>query len=327
MTPRFFFSMPLNSFGRLSAPWGLILLWVSLAACSASHHGTQPSSLGSPVDQSQLVTLETSLSQPGPIRFTRVVAADWQVARSGLVNLDHPRARESGLEDGLENIEIFFYVLEHPEYGDFIVDSGVSSGFRAEGGNPDVSLLVEAAMNTESLVVHTTMKEWLAARARPLAGVFLSHIHLDHVMGLPDIPNETPVYVGPGETSASGFLNLFTRGTIDRMLMGKRDLQTWPFALERGEDPVGLVDVFGDASVWALHVPGHTPGSTAFLVRTTEGAKLLVGDASHTRWGWENGVEPGTFTADHAGNAKSLAWLRELAERHPGVEVHLGHQR
>ena len=71
----------------------------------------------------------------------------------------------------------------------------------------------------------------------------------------------------------------------------------------------GIIDVFGDGSVWAIHVPGHSPGSTAYLVRTPRGSKLLVGDASHTRWGWENGVEPGTFSLDGPRSAESL-WMK-----------------
>jgi glyoxylase-like metal-dependent hydrolase (beta-lactamase superfamily II) len=150
-------------------------------------------------------------------------------------------------------------------------------------------------------------------------------------MGLPDVPPETPVFVGPGETEARAALNLFTRGTIDRMLERPGPLEAWVFddSLEPhgNNEPLAVLDVFGDASLWALHAPGHTPGSMAFLVRTPEGPRLLVGDTSHTRWGWENAVEPGTFTADHERNAASLAALRDLAARHPTIRVHLGHQR
>jgi glyoxylase-like metal-dependent hydrolase (beta-lactamase superfamily II) len=88
-----------------------------------------------------------------------------------------------------------------------------------------------------------------------------------------------------------------------------------------------MLDVFGDGSLWAFHLPGHTPGSMAFLARTADGSRLLVGDNSHTRWGWDNAVEPGSFTADHERNAESLRWLRSFADRHPEIEVYLGHQR
>jgi len=177
--------------------------------------------------------------------------------------------------------------------------------------------------------IHQTTAEWLeawTASGRELSGVFLTHIHLDHVMGLPDLPAETKVYAGPGETGARAFLNLFTRGTLDAMLGAQGPLREWPFGPDPAGRWAGIVDVFGDGSVFALHVPGHTPGSTAFLVRATDGPKLLVGDASHTRFGWENGVEPGTFSHDGPRSAESLEVLLGFAATVPGLQVHLGHQ-
>lgn len=292
-------------------------------ACAASHHPTQPGDLGvSSGSQNLLAVIE----EPGPIEFETVKAADWAVARSGLINLDHPAAKAAGLVDGDEEIGVYFHVLRHPEFGLFIVDSGVESGFRDPDGNDRVSSLVASAMNTEALEIHTTTSEWIAEQGEPLAGVFLTHLHLDHVMGLPDVPAGTPVYVGPGEPEASKFVHFFTRGTIDRMIESADALRVWPFEADPGSRFEGVVDVFGDGSVWAIHVPGHTPGSTAFLVRTPSGSKLLVGDASHTRWGWEHGVEPGTFSLDRPRSVASLAGLRELAREFPQIEVHVGHQ-
>ena len=78
--------------------------------------------------------------------------------------------------------------------------------------------------------------------------------------------------------------------------------------------------------MWALSVPGHTPGSLAFLARTETGPVLFVGDTSHTRWGWDHGVPPGTYTEDAAGNAASLAKLRTIAAAWPQLRVVVGHE-
>jgi hypothetical protein len=53
---------------------------------------------------------------------------------------------------------------------------------------------------------------------------------------------------------------------------------------------------------------------------------LLTGDACHTAWGWEHGVEPGTFSDDQQESAVSLDRLRQLAAKHPTMQVRLGHQ-
>jgi hypothetical protein len=53
---------------------------------------------------------------------------------------------------------------------------------------------------------------------------------------------------------------------------------------------------------------------------------LFTGDACHTAWGWQQGVEPGSFSSDAPRSRHSLLALRELAQRHPGLDVRLGHQ-
>ncbi len=45
-----------------------------------------------------------------------------------------------------------------------------------------------------------------------------------------------------------------------------------------------------------------------------------------TRWGWDHGVEPGTYTSDQALNAESLERLRTFVERYPQTKVYVGHE-
>jgi N-acyl homoserine lactone hydrolase len=146
---------------------------------------------------------------------------------------------------------------------------------------------------------------------------------------MPDIPGNVPLYVGRSESTQTSFQNLFVRGTTNKLLEGKADLQEWPFRLDdhhKGIVVGDVVDIFGDGSAFAISAPGHTPGSMAYLLRTTKGPVLLTGDTSHTRWGWEHGVEPGTYTADQPTNLKSLLMLKDLVQRHPTIDVRLGHQ-
>lgn len=312
-----------NRCGQIVVAIATLYLSALATGCVASRHSTTPSGLGRAASGAEMLAV---LAQPGPIFLETVVAADWSVPLSGLVNLDHPLAEQAGLEDRDEAIQIYFHVLRHPRLGTYIVDSGVADAFREPATNPYLSFIVETAMNTDALTVRTTTGEWIRAQSEPLAGVFLTHIHLDHIMGLPDVPADTPVYAGPAETGAAKLVNMFSVGTTDSLLGGVGPLREWPFEQDPSDLFAGVVDVFGDGSVWALHVPGHSPGSTAFLVRTTDGPVLLVGDASHTSWGWTNGVEPGTFSDDKERSAESLATLRDLVDRFPQVDVRLGHQ-
>jgi N-acyl homoserine lactone hydrolase len=189
-----------------------------------------------------------------------------------------------------------------------------------------VGWLVRRYMHPEKMKVRTDTAALLARLPTPLAGVFLTHLHLDHISGMPDVPRGTPIFAGPGEVEDRAFVNMFARGSVDGMLEGHRPIQEWAFQPDPGGRFAGVLDVLGDGSVIALWVPGHTAGTTAYVVRTPRGPVLLTGDACHTRWGWEHDVEPGTFSADRARSATSLAALRALAARHPAIDVRPGHQ-
>ena len=144
--------------------------------------------------------------------------AQWAVARSGVINLKHPRARAAGLDDGLERIAIYAYAITHPDFGLFLIDSGVSRRLADTGAQTDISWLLRTVMHTADIEVLVTTAEILASYDRPLVGVFMTHLHLDHIFGFADIPSTTPVYVGRGEMTARSVRHLATRATKNHLL-------------------------------------------------------------------------------------------------------------
>lgn len=301
-------------------------LWLG---CSVTSHATQPAQLGT---QRTLAVLESVLDEPGPIEVETIAAGDWHVPLSGLLNLDDPSAQAAGLGDREEPIEIYVHALRHPRFGLFLIDSGVEAALAGDRDRAAIGGLVASVAGLDELKVRLDTRTWLAQAAEPLRGVLLTHLHLDHVMGLPDVPAGTPIFTGPGEAQATSFENLFVQSTTDRELAGHAPLSEWAFAAGQSSSNVtregiaAVLDVFGDGSLWALHVPGHTPGSTAYLARSPSGPVLFTGDACHTAWGWQHGVEPGSFSSDQPRSRESLLALRALAERHPSIDVRLGHQ-
>jgi N-acyl homoserine lactone hydrolase len=296
----------------------------ALTGCAASTHAVQPAILGEARRSADLFAV---VDQPGPIEAETIVATDWAVTRAGLINLDAPKARAAGLKDGDEPIQVFFHVIKHPRFGMFIIDTGLERALRDHPDQAAARGLVASFMHLEKMRFQKPLGDWVAEQKEPLRGVFFTHLHLDHVGGAPDLPHSTPIYGGPGETTNRAFLNAFTQGSTDRALSGLPPFGEWRFQPDADGRFAGVVDVFGDGSFWALWTPGHTPGSTSYLARTAKGPVLFTGDTSHTSWGWDNDVEPGSFTADQAQNADSLARLRRLVKEHPAIEVRLGHQR
>lgn len=126
---------------------------ILITSCSATNVTTQTAELGQP---SIWEEMSSSISRPGSLDFQKHVAADWAVNLSGLLNLDHPKALEAGIEDRLEPIQIFTYHITHPTHGKYIVDSGISESFRDPSSNKDLSFIVKQAMGTDLLEAHKT---------------------------------------------------------------------------------------------------------------------------------------------------------------------------
>lgn len=289
-----------------------VFIWASQV--TATRHSVKTSSLGKASDRSHMVA---SLKRESRVTLREIESADWEVDLSGLINLEHPRAKGAGLVDGAEPIKVYAYHLVHPKYGDFLIDTGVARQFAESPESEGVPKWLVPQLGFDDLSLLTATDRYLSEVGRPLKGVFLTHLHLDHISGLPAIRRDAPLYIGRGEASTPYFLHAFTRGTVDALLEGRPALQEWT---------APIVDIFDDGSVYAIHSPGHTTGSTAFLVNTSSGPRLLTGDACHTAWGWQHQVEPGKFSMDQPQSRESLNQLLQLVAEHPEIEVLLGHQ-
>ncbi len=291
--------------------------------CVVTGHPTTVAATAEPTSD---LRLEQLIDQPGPLEVETVAAAQWQVPLEGMLNLEHPEAKAAHLTSSEQPIEIYFHALRHPAHGLYLVDTGVEHALKSDPEHALVRGWFAELAKLDALRVNVDLKTWLARQPQPLSGVLFTHLHLDHILGMPDVPRGTPLFAGPGETRAHGFLNLFTRPITDRAFEGHGALAEWQFQPDPAQRFRGVLDVFGDGSLWALHVPGHSAGSTAYLARTPKGPVLMVGDASHTAWGWDHHVEPGNFSADIAQSAESLAALQQLVKEHPSIDVRLGHQ-
>lgn len=119
-----------------------------------------------------------------------------------------------------------------------------------------------------------------------------------------------------------------------RLIIGKRDFEETtgkddPFGPWRGGGkPVTLatgdVDIFGDGSVVALHLPGHTEDHLALLVKLKSGPVLLSGDLYHAAIAREKrGVPP--FNTDRNQTLASMDKFEALAKQ-LGATVIIQHE-
>ncbi|MCG6141336.1 MBL fold metallo-hydrolase [Leptospira mtsangambouensis] len=303
-------------FQHLGSVFSVLISLLTLF-CQVTSHQVKPYT-------SDKITERVPLS-PQPkhwVELKVVKVADWEASLAGLLDLDDPKAKMAGLKDRLEPISIYFYVIKHPIYGTYLIDSGIGESFSKGEAGAYVSSIVESQMNLKRLKVYETTNVYLSKNKIALKGIFYTHLHLDHVLGAYELDRSVPFYVGPGEVTTRQFINLFVQGSTNRLLGENPNL----VQLDLEKNQIKVLDFFGDQSFFVIAVPGHTPGSLAFFVPTKDGSHLILGDSCHTEWGWKESVVPGAFTTDQKLNRKSLEFLKKLAETNKPKFVYPGHQ-
>lgn len=130
--------------------------------------------------------------------------------------------------------------------------------------------------------------------------VGISHMHGDHIGQAAQFANAR-LLIGKGDFEG---------------LAGKPEdsLKDWRVAGK----PVTLAttdtDVFGDGSVIAVHLPGHTPDHLGLLVRLKSGPVLLTGDLYHSRIARQKRAVPG-FNTSRDQTLASMDRFEALASR------------
>jgi N-acyl homoserine lactone hydrolase len=292
-----------------------------LTACAVpmTDHAVEPAELGTLSDRGAMIQ---SLGKPGVVEFEKIVAARWVAPRSGFIDLESEAALSTDLEDVDENLTIFFYVLRHPEHGTFLIDAGIPDDFENLAG----FFIRKFFLEQVPFEVVKKTGDWMSETGEKPAGVFLTHMHFDHISGLADLDSSTPIYLGQKEAHNAHWSHIIFKGTNEAVLDGFGALREWSFGEGEDQSADAVIDILGDGSIWAIPASGHTPGSIAYLVNSANGAHLIIGDAAHTRIGWEENI-PQFGGPDISIPAQaSVVRLKDLVNSAGQIEVHLGHQ-
>ena len=224
-------------------------------------------------------------------------------------------------------------LIEHPEAGKVLFDTGYSPRFFAET-RPWPEKLYALATPV------TTRPEWslasqLAARgiaAAEITHILLSHLHADHVAGLADFPQ---AQVWCSELGYRYFrdrkgLAAVRKGFLPGLL--PPDLEERLHFFEdcpklAGTDPLGeRFDWWGDQCLQLLPLPGHCRGQYGLLLEENgQPQHLLAADAFWREPNWRERRLPSPlirlFIDSWPEYVSTIDRLRAFHRVHPGVPI------
>lgn len=183
-------------------------------------------------------------------------------------------------------VPIHAFLVVHPVAGPILIDTGISAA-QAEHKAYYRGSIMEHVMDVDEYEVppEQLISAQLARYGYDVAdvrGVVVTHLHEDHIGNLNLFPH-VPVYIAKAEYDARaekvlGLIPLAYPPSI-------ADVTDWRLLEFTGPAIGGFdssEDLFGDGSVVALPTPGHSPGSTSVLLRTSGLDLLVTGDTMYT---------------------------------------------
>lgn len=198
-----------------------------------------------------------------------------------------------------KNLVASCYLIRH---GDdlMIWDAGLPAAMK---GKPiDPKLPMDATV-TATLVEQLAQ---LGIKPEQIGRIGVSHFHFDHIGQAESFPGAT-LLIGGGDWTE------LTKTPPDPRLDTK-PLTHWISGGGKVEPVLGDRDVFGDASVRMIDLPGHTPGHHGLMVKLkNKGNVLLSGDQAHFTENYESEGVP-DFNTNRADTLTSFKRFKDMAK-------------
>lgn len=183
-----------------------------------------------------------------------------------------------------------FALLEHPQAGPILFDTGYTGRFFSETRHFPASLYARLTpVHFDEAEAACRQLQARGIKPGDIQYLIISHFHADHIGGLQDFPAAQYLYFNEAYTSVrplQGF-RAVRAGFLPGLLPPDFEARSRPLplaelqSLPRRYAPftAGL-DLFGDESLVAVPLPGHAPGQMGLFVQTeAQGLIFLIADA------------------------------------------------
>ncbi|AEG18614.1 MBL fold metallo-hydrolase [Methanobacterium paludis] len=273
-----------------------------------------------PVKKSRVKTWSEIFQNPRPVTVESLKTGEVEIQKVGTINPQHPKA--VNVKDETLNVPIMAHIIHHEKFGAYLIDAGLDASYYNDPRGNVRGLLARFFADEFHQDKNQNIAFKLQKRHLKLKGVFLSHLHSDHMAGVRELPKDIQYVVGKGEKYPE--YKPFLYGNY---LKGIETLHEIDFSTVEPIPPLGpSADLLGDGSLWAVSTPGHTRGHMSFVVNGLEGPIFLTTDACFIREGLEMGVASSDYTWNVDKAQKSLDKILKFLNEYPEVKVICGHE-
>lgn len=252
-----------------------------------------------------------------PINMNVHTNVSGELTGNKLIVLDQ-ESSSINIVDSNKPTVIMTSLIEHPIYGNILVDTGLSSAFiKSIRGNYSFIqyLLVKSVAETKSKINPLNILENLYSN---IDLVILTHTHGDHTSGLAELQNSIPIILNNEE------INFMNKAMTLNHFKGKTNVKTFTFKKGKSIYPFdNVVDIYGDNSIFLINTKGHSSGHISILVNNYDRPILLTGDAIAYNIQIKHLIGPNKMMGEDA--KKSFDQIIKFIKLYPQVKVITGH--
>jgi N-acyl homoserine lactone hydrolase len=255
-----------------------------------------------------------------PVNMKLFVIHTGFVHMDGNIHFNKKSPQFKGLPEDNRFNPVLAYLVQHPDKGCLLFDTGLHSSF-AEEATGNFGGLLGRIVKTQSMRGQDVISQLgkINIHQDDIHSIVLSHFHLDHTSGLPSF--KTPrAYADEKEISAINSPFALFDGFIKKHLRG---LSPQAISFNNKVPPFERVcDFFNDGSVFIVGTPGHTAGHVSVILNMNAGPVFLTFDAAHRKANIDKGVPPkGDYSTALQSINNIQAFLREI----PQTRIIFGH--
>ena len=228
-----------------------------------------------------------------------------------------------------------FIHIEHPKFGHILYDTGYSKRFEEETStfpNKFYAYLTPVFVDGESCAKGKLKEKGI--EASEVNYIIISHFHADHIAGLSDFNKAKFIYLKNDYEKikdlkgVKALLNGFLPGLIPK------DFEKRSIAIDEKYKAKNLnsqieslfentFDIFGDGSLIAVDLPGHTSAQMGLYMKSKEQEYLLVADSCWMSKSIRENIGPNfmakLITSNSKEYYKTLSKLHKLYKENPSI--------